>query len=535
MKNFLLFILIITLKLSLSDYTKEVQCSYSRYFLNFFNHNERFLLEFEKNNDYITIENLKNYGNALQTHSNVIMIFLCDYLKYNTKKFPFPLITVNMYLNNVSDSLNMIAQNKDGEKNYSKKLFEGYKIIHFAVKNQLKSYINKNCENEQFYNCLVSCNPTIGENGYTTTNLININNELKDKILDTFDFIIQKNSYNKFHPKNILFYDIMTLQIHSNKNNTISIDNSQHIELNLLRFTPLDFQCSKNNRLTIQDIFQYMKYDFNSMDVLPYIKLVISATFRPLAILIRNFLILIQVASSDNSDNVAVWLKWQFIEMGQKIIKHVKKFMTLPPYQYKNTFLQRDVLNNFVKAIKNYIIKTRISKIDIKYNNILLKVLSNFFIKNKLYFTSDIVLTNKNITVDNADAIKNQLEKIIKKVDIYMNDLEKWSTDFNFIVQKFKIRVFNISKYKKFIDIKVLDRICKSEARSEIYNASMNDSNNINIGYYEDLKIVEHNLKDLKDHNENDEDTKNSFQYESTYEPLYMIDYLPYNAWNDIN
>ncbi|XP_050536951.1 uncharacterized protein LOC126903055 isoform X2 [Daktulosphaira vitifoliae] len=75
------------------------------------------------------------------------------------------------------------------------------------------------------------------------------------------------------------------------------------------------------------------------------------------------------------------------------------------------------------------------------------------------------------------------------------------------------------------------DRICKSEARSEIYNASMNDSNNINIGYYEDMKIVEHNLKDLKDeHNENDEDTKNLFQYELIYEPLYMIDYLLYNV-----
>ncbi|XP_050536952.1 uncharacterized protein LOC126903056 [Daktulosphaira vitifoliae] len=530
MKNFLLFIMMISIKLSLSEYGKQAQCSYSRYFLNFFNHNEKFLLEFEKNNDYLTIENLKNYGNALQTHSNVIMIFLDDYLNYHTKKFPFTLITVNMYLNNVSDSLNMIAQNEDGEKNDAKKLFEGYKIIHFAVKNQLKSYINKYCENIQFYNYQISYNSPIGKNEYTTTNLTNINNDIKDGLLNKYNFIIEENSYNKFHPKNILFYDIMTQQILTNKNNTINIDNSQHIELNLLRFTPLNVKCSNGTRLTIQDVFQYMKYDFNSMDVLPYIKLVISATFRPLAILIRNFLILIQVASSDNFDSVTVWLKRHFIDMGQKIIKHVIKFMTLPPYQYKKTFL-RDILGQLVKAIKNYIKKPRLSKIDIEYNNLLLKVLSNFFIKNKLYFTSDIVLTNKTITMNNADAIKNQLEKIIKKVDIYMNDLEKRSKDFNFIVQNFKIRYFNVSKYKKFIDFKVLDRICNSEARSEIYNASMNDSNNINIGYYEDMKIVEHNLKDLKDeHNENDEDTKNFFQYELTYEPLYMVDYLPYNV-----
>ncbi|XP_050530615.1 uncharacterized protein LOC126899608 isoform X1 [Daktulosphaira vitifoliae] len=531
MKNILLFIMMISIQLSLSKFKKHVLCSYTCYFLNFFNHNERFLLELEKNNDYITIENLMNYGNALQTHSNVIMIFLDDYLNYNRKMFPFTLITLNMYLNNVSDSLNMIAQNEDDEKNDAKKLFEGYKIIHFAVKNQLKSFINKYCENLEFYHYQVSYNSPMVENEYTTTNLININNEIKDGILNYYNFIIEENLYNKFHPKNILFYDIMTQQILSNKNNTIKIDNSQHIELNLLRFTPLNVKCSNGTRLTIQDVFQYMKYDFNSMDVLPYIELVISATFRPLAILIRNFFTLIQVASSDNFDSVTVWLKRQFIEMGQQTIKHVMKFMTLPSYQYKKTFLQRDVLGHLVKAIKNYIKKPRLSKIDIEYNNLLLKVLSNFFIKNKLYFTSDIVLTNKNITMNNADAIKNQLENIIKKVDIYMKDLEKWSTDFNFIVQKFKIRYFNVSNFKKFIDFKVLDRICNSEARSEIYNASMNDSNNINIGYYEDMKIVEHNLKDLKDdHNENDEDTKNSFQYELTYEPLYMIDYLPYNV-----
>ncbi|XP_050536953.1 uncharacterized protein LOC126903057 isoform X1 [Daktulosphaira vitifoliae] len=522
MKIFLLFILMISLKLSLSRYEKPAQCSYSRYFLNFFNHNERFLLEIEKNNNNLTIEILMNYGKALQTHSEVIMIFLNEFFVCRSKTFPFTLMTLNMYLNNVSDSLNMIAQNKDGEKNDAKKLLEGYKIIHFAVKNQLEIYIYNSCVNIPFKDNMVSCNPTIGENGYNMKNLININNKLKDRMLDKFKSSLKSNSYNKYHPKIFLFYDIMTL----------SIDNSQHIELNLLRFTPLDFQCSKDIRLTIQDVFQYMKYDFNSMDVLPYIKLVISATFRPLAILIRNFLILIQVASSDNSDSVTVWLKPQFIEMGQKIIEHVKKFITLSPYQYKKTFLQRDVLVKFVEANKNYIEKTRLSKTDIENNNILIKTLSNFFIKSKFYFTSGIVLTNKNITVDNADYIKNQLKKIIEKVDIYMKDLEKWNIYLNFNVRKFKIQFFNISTFKKFIDFKVLDHICNTEAHSEIYNASKNDSNNINIGYFKDMEIVEYYIKNLKDdYKEIDKDTKYCpSKYDLPFEPLHIIDYLPYNV-----
>ncbi|XP_050545736.1 uncharacterized protein LOC126907995 isoform X2 [Daktulosphaira vitifoliae] len=533
MKISVLLILLMCIKISLSSYAHYLSCSNTRYFLNFFNHNERFLLEFEKNENYLTIENLMNYGKALQTHSKVILIFLDDYMNSTTDKYPFSLITVNMYLNNVSGSLNMIAQNDD-DKNDTQKLLEGYKIIHFAIKEQLRNYINEYCANTIFYENMVRCNPFIVKNEYTISNLVITNNGLKFEMLSKFKLTVQRNSYNNFHPKYLLFYDIMTQQILSNKNNTIKIDNSQHIVLNLLRFTPLNIKCFDGTPLTIQDVFEYMKYDFNSEDVLAYINLVISATFRPIAILIRNFITLIQVASSEKSDCVKFWLKPMFIEMGQKIISYIEEFISLNLFNFSQKFLI-NVLNGFIQILKDYNDNIYTFKSDYKINNLLIKKLSHFFFKNKLYFTSEIVLTNKYITENNADAIKIQLKKYMEKVVSYLVELKIWNNYFNFIFLNFKIQSFNVSKYKIFINFKVLDRICNTESHIEIQNASMNDSNKIDIEYFkdkEDLKdIADINLKDLKDDlSENDTDTNNFLENQSTYKPFYMIDYWPYNV-----
>ncbi|XP_050529818.1 uncharacterized protein PF3D7_1223600-like isoform X1 [Daktulosphaira vitifoliae] len=538
MKNFLLFIFILYLITSLSYQQINLQCSYVCYFLNFFNHNERFLLEFEKKKDYITIENIMTYGKALQTHGKVIMIFLDDLINKHRTMCPLILITINMYFNNVSETLNMIAQNDDGGKNDAEKLLKGYKIIHFTVKEQLEMKLNKYCCNIPIDDYMVSCKPPISENEYTITNLINKNNDLKDSVLTKFNLSEDRNSYEIFHPKNILFYDLMTPQIIYNKNNTIKIDNSQHIELNLLRFTPLKF--SNRTSLTIQDVFEYMKYNFYSLDVIKYIKMVIIASFRPIAILIRNFITLIHVASSKNSNSVTSWIKNHLIGMGHIIIKYIKKFDTLGLFNHNKSFLRYKILKRFIKALNNYTNYKKLSEIDIEYNNKLIKVLSNFFIKNKLYFTTNIVLSNENINKNNVDEIKNQLEKIIQKVGIYMNDLQKWSNHINLIKDKCSsIWFYNNIKINHFITSKVLDSICRSETHSEIYNASTNDINKIDIGFYEDVEddynyywkiITEINSKELKDdHNKSENDINDSLKDQSNNNLLCMFHYLPYN------
>ncbi|XP_050532851.1 uncharacterized protein LOC126900883 isoform X1 [Daktulosphaira vitifoliae] len=522
MNFFLLFVLIMSIKVRLS-YAYFLQCSHSRYFLNFFNHNERFLLEFEKNKDYITIKNLMNYGKALQTHSEVIMIFLDDLMNNKKSIIPLALITLNMYLNNVSGSLNMISLTEDGEKNDATKLLEGYKIIHVAVKNQLKNFIINNCENIPFIDYMVSCNPPIRRHEYTTTNLININNHFKDNILKKFYLSVERNSYENFHPKNFLFYEIMTQQIISNKNNIIKIDNSKHIELNLLRFTPLNVQCSDGTRLTIQDLFEYMKYDFNSKDVLEYINMVILATFQPIAILIRNFLTLIIVASSENSDSVPKSFKWTLIKTGRIILNYIGEFISLGLFNEVQTAFLRKIINEFIFSLNNYIRNIELSNVNIKYSNKLIILITNFFIKNKFYFTSYIVLRNENINENNANEIQDQLEKIMQNVDTYMKDLKKWNSYLQLIIKMYKLN-FKLSIYNYLTESEVSNLICDTETHFEIYNASRNDCNNIDIGFFKKDYITEYNLEMLQDDPDKNDTLKNQ-----TVIPLYMIDYLPYN------
>ncbi|XP_050537055.1 uncharacterized protein LOC126903105 [Daktulosphaira vitifoliae] len=523
MKIFLLFVLIMFIKVRLS-YAYFLQCSHSRYFLNFFNHNERFLLEFEKNKDYITIQNLINYSKALQTHSKVIMIFLDDLVNNKNSIIPLALITLNMYLNNVSGSLNMISLTEDSEKNDATKLLEGYKIIHVSVKKQLEKFISNNCKSIPFIDYMVSCNLPISRHEYTTTNLININNHLKDNILKKFYLSVERNSYENFHPKNFLFYEIMTQQIISNKNNIIQIDTSKHIELNLLRFTPLDVQCSDGTRLTIQDVYEYMKYDFNSMDVLEYINMVILATFQPIAILIRNFLTLIIVVSSENSDSVPKSFKSTLIKTGRIILNYIREFISLGLYNEKRTAFLRKIIDQFIINLNNYTKNAEFSNLNIRFSNELIKLLMNFLIKNRFYFTSYIVLSNENINENNANEIQDQLEKIMQNVDTYIKDLKKWNSYLQLII-KFSKRNFQVSFHNHLINSKVLNLICGTETHFEIYIASRNDCNNIDIGFFKKDYITEYNLEEiLKDKT----DTNYTFINKSG-KPLYMIDYLPYS------
>ncbi|XP_050532869.1 uncharacterized protein LOC126900892 [Daktulosphaira vitifoliae] len=263
-----------------------------------------------------------------------------------------------------------------------------------------------------------------------------------------------------------------------------------------------------------------MKYDFNSKDVLEYINMVILATFQPIAILIRNFLTLIIVASSKNSDCVPKSFKSTLIKTGRIILNYIREFISLGLFNEERTAFLRKIIHEFVLSLNNYIRNTELSNVNIKFSNKLIKLLTNFFINNKFYFTSDIVLRNENINENNANEIQDQLEKIMQNVDTYMKYLKKWNSYLQIIIKICKIPNFKVSTYNHLIDSKVSNLICSTETHFEIYIASRNDCNNIDIGFFK----KEYNLEMLKDEPDTNDTLKNQ-----TVKPIYMINYLPYN------
>ncbi|XP_050539927.1 uncharacterized protein LOC126904750 isoform X2 [Daktulosphaira vitifoliae] len=204
----------------------------------------------------------------------------------------------------------------------------------------------------------------------------------------------------------------------------------------------------------------------------------------------------------------------------------------------------KKVINRFKKVLDEYTSRHFFCESDHTLNKSIIKKMSQFFIKKQIYFTMEINLTNKILTENNADEIKNQLEEIMQKVEIYLSDLKKSKDHLEIIARRFKVRSFKVSNYNPFIDSKVLDRICNTQSHFEIYSFITNDSNKKDIEYYKDKedvdedysyywkKITTFNLEDVKDdydeNNENDIDTNDSIEIQSTYKPLYMIDYCPY-------
>ncbi|XP_050546400.1 uncharacterized protein LOC126908408 isoform X2 [Daktulosphaira vitifoliae] len=69
------------------------------------------------------------------------------------------------------------------------------------------------------------------------------------------------------------------------------LTNEQNLyDLDIIRFAPLAVICPDNSRLTLFDIFRYVKYTFYRKDIEVFHTLMLAATFRPIALLVRLFI-----------------------------------------------------------------------------------------------------------------------------------------------------------------------------------------------------------------------------------------------------
>ncbi|XP_050539151.1 uncharacterized protein LOC126904277 isoform X2 [Daktulosphaira vitifoliae] len=148
------------------------------------------------------------------------------------------LMTINLYLNNVSGSINMIAKNENGEfsrTESSQNLLQGYKLINRSIVERLEYFINSKCSDVSFNNNFIAYThfkvPPIS---YMPDILLRVLKQLKNnifivmneyllwydaddtEILKSYTVIVKhlalsfrKQSYNNFNPKKFLFYDLM--------------------------------------------------------------------------------------------------------------------------------------------------------------------------------------------------------------------------------------------------------------------------------------------------------------------------------------
>ncbi|XP_050545769.1 uncharacterized protein LOC126908008 isoform X2 [Daktulosphaira vitifoliae] len=110
-KIFYIFVLMINFSTAM-EYM-ELNCNFSKYILNYFKHNEKYLLKLEEDKTNISKRDLKMYGKAIQSHGEIVIAML-EALKSEVRpNYPSTLMDVNLYLNNVSGSVEMNFKNKN--------------------------------------------------------------------------------------------------------------------------------------------------------------------------------------------------------------------------------------------------------------------------------------------------------------------------------------------------------------------------------------------------------------------------------------
>ncbi|XP_050544813.1 uncharacterized protein LOC126907511 isoform X2 [Daktulosphaira vitifoliae] len=101
---------IVYTKFSISLDPLELHCNFSKHLFNYFKHSEKYLYNFENN---ISELELRNYGTAVQSHGEIVMIMLDSLQEMDEEYIASDIMTINLYLNNVSGSINMIAKDKN--------------------------------------------------------------------------------------------------------------------------------------------------------------------------------------------------------------------------------------------------------------------------------------------------------------------------------------------------------------------------------------------------------------------------------------
>ncbi|XP_050545358.1 uncharacterized protein LOC126907797 [Daktulosphaira vitifoliae] len=223
----------IHLTLGLSFY--YLQCNFIMYMLNYFSHNNQYLMEMSKNIKKYDVHSLSKYDDAIKNHGEIILVML-DVLRETDKTlYSTELMSVNLYLNNVSEYVDFYARNNEGIydlSNQTSSILKGYKMVHDFLLEQLKKKILKLCRNVIYDQIFIYC-PDYNESGeYTPENIQHVAKKLKNRLIQTdkqqndtdyytkklglsklynvFSNAIKRSKYLELLPKNLIFYDLIT-------------------------------------------------------------------------------------------------------------------------------------------------------------------------------------------------------------------------------------------------------------------------------------------------------------------------------------
>ncbi|XP_050544812.1 uncharacterized protein LOC126907511 isoform X1 [Daktulosphaira vitifoliae] len=556
---------IVYTKFSISLDPLELHCNFSKHLFNYFKHSEKYLYNFENN---ISELELRNYGTAVQSHGEIVMIMLDSLQEMDEEYIASDIMTINLYLNNVSGSINMIAKDKNGEfsrSESSQNLLEGYKIIHRSIVERLEYFLNGNCLNITVQKYFISLsnfkepfkyspNVLLKELEKLNSRIISSMNEyltLRDMFVGTDNNILKKyckiikhlaksferKSFYFFNPKNVLFYDFMENRSCFSELDLISgsqsrqyvrynSDNQLNDVLDMIRYAPLKIKNNNIYEIKLLDIFRFIKFDFDLKNILLFKKLLNTATVRPIMVMVHFYFVLVRkyvLNSKFKNDELKYAMKYKIIEMGQNIVEIIKSFMDMDLF---GKYLTIYILRNFNKT---YELISLFSNHNDLFSTKEMQSISKFFKDymkthymkiNRLSKSIDQLQIENVIEIDIEDFFDLVIVEI-NKITLLVSELKKYQ--YCFVAANKYIHI-------EFIDMHTFKIIFKHKIPFE------------QLGNYEDIyrplyfpgvnatKIKRHNSDQSSDENDEINNDDNVFDNEtqSYYTPIYLVDYLLY-------
>ncbi|XP_050521371.1 uncharacterized protein LOC126894402 isoform X2 [Daktulosphaira vitifoliae] len=487
-----LIILIILLK-SLSSCIGlspiELQCNFSKYMLNFFNHNEKYLLNLEQRNNIqpVDLEDLNTYGAVLKTHGEIIMAMLDALRPLSSLSTANDLMAINLYLNNVSGSLNFITRNCSGKYNRNlSNVLNGYRLHHRTIVDELNEFISSSCTNITVDENFIKC-PDYNKSGkYNIKYLPKIAEKLKSRFTnyntnnmiysnDVFNALfssLNSKKYNDFDPKNLLFFDLLN---HDVDHRPLTIDGQKFIlmksnrKLDFVRYAIVKFKCPDKSYLNITDIFHYMLYNFNAQNMFTFQELVKAASIQPLVALVRSYSLFCEklwtsfderkINKNDiNFDKIVI--------IGEEIIKNLDIIINITILTKSLETMLSTVSNDIKNVTERY--KRKILNNSNIFKSIV-KAMRTFLRNNKLNYTigSDF---NVNIDKFNFNPLFLNIEQYSQSVTAYITELKRFKQLFKIAQETYYCTFFLVSGNKKFIHNDIIEYICNQRSYTNLFN-----------------------------------------------------------------
>ncbi|XP_050521336.1 uncharacterized protein LOC126894396 isoform X8 [Daktulosphaira vitifoliae] len=568
MNLIILIILLTSISFCIGLSKLELHCNFSKYMFNFFKHNEKYLLNLEQRNNIqpVELEDLNTYGAALKTHGEIIMAMLDALRPFTKRTTAKDLMAINLYLNNVSGSLNFITRNCSGKYNRNlSNVLRGYQLHHKTIVDDLNKFINKKCTNVTVDEDFIKC-PDYNKSGiYSIKDLPTFSEKLKNRFknFDTknttttvnennvFNLVLTSLNSKKFKnldPKNLLLFDLLhhnidnrPFSIHNQDKHTTSIKINKNLDL--LRYATFKIKCPNDSFLNISDIFQYMLYSFDVDNMIIFQQLVMAASIQPLIVVARTFSQFANILSISVDQKNIKRKEINFatlVKVGEEIIKnlgliiHLKMFKSGPENMLNTIF---NVLKEVVSRLNHEIVgNSDILKTPVQF-------MCSFLRSNKLECTIGIIDINKKINVFNFHSIFSIIKQYSQKVTAYITELKTFKELYSNLHSTYYLAFFDVGKNKNFIHDDIIEYVCNQSSYTNLFN----QNNEIDIQGETQMEVNKNNdyefdVEDLVNNLYTDivESTETTNQQvesvscanpksQSKNRPEYIKDYLPFN------